>query len=383
MQHAHILTVWNPVFGPRVMEMHLELLIGRMKERRAGRGGEEDVYVWWGKVRSAHRQQPLPHLQQILSIDVELQRASPERETHLYITDYRSLYVAHLGEVTAEDVRANDAAQVPEYYRKEQLNCDCWFKLWDIRRLVLDDTVQVVTELVKLRNQRYHGQPVSLYGGMVDLPLIVNETEPKRYFDDDWRQGEIGDQWWAEFDAEHAGLGVMERDLRENLFGDKAWGALESTTRTFIATAEKIFREHRSVEGFDYAAGAIEITKALESQCNAILMRALAKAPQEVRWLNVKGESVDVARDGRLSLERMGHYITGSQEVRDWLAAALTDGAWFTDQLAYVLLQLAQFRGPAAHHRRIGREEASHWRDQLMGIGCHGHLVRLAGIAPK
>jgi hypothetical protein len=57
---------------------------------------------------------------------------------------------------------------------------------------------------------------------------------------------------WAEFDAQSVGLGVMERELRENLFGDEVWMALEPAARTFIATAEKIFRDHRSDPAFAF-----------------------------------------------------------------------------------------------------------------------------------
>jgi len=90
----------------------------------------------------------------------------------LHLTDYRSLYVAEVGEITDEDVRTTDqAAQVPPYYTGHAI--DFWFQLWDIRRLVTDDTPGVIEELRHLRHTGYHDRPVSLYGGVVDLPLVV------------------------------------------------------------------------------------------------------------------------------------------------------------------------------------------------------------------
>ncbi|MBA3894017.1 MAG: hypothetical protein H0X69_10025 [Gemmatimonadales bacterium] len=50
-----------------------------------------------GKVRSRKRQQPLKHLPHIQEIAAEL-AGEDTRECHLYLTDYRSLYV---GEVDA------------------------------------------------------------------------------------------------------------------------------------------------------------------------------------------------------------------------------------------------------------------------------------------
>ena len=59
---------------------------------------------------------------------------------------------------------------------------------------------------------------------------------------------------WAEFNAEGgAGVAASERELRENLIGKTAWAALEPTARVFIATAEKLFREHREDPAFDSA----------------------------------------------------------------------------------------------------------------------------------
>ena len=70
-----------------------------------------------------------------------------------------------------------DPAHVPAYYRHQSLRCDCWFKLLDIRRLAQDDTLAVIAELKRLRNVHYNDRPVSLYGGMVDLPLVVTRED--------------------------------------------------------------------------------------------------------------------------------------------------------------------------------------------------------------
>ena len=69
------------------------------------------MYVWWGKLRSPNRQAPLPHLDEILALDDAIADESRDLELHLYLTDYRSLYVAHLGGVTVEDMRLVDAEE--------------------------------------------------------------------------------------------------------------------------------------------------------------------------------------------------------------------------------------------------------------------------------
>src|SRR5690554_2976788 len=127
----HLVAVWNPATAEDAMEAHLELLLELMTRYRRGEVGEDEVYVWWGKIRSSNRMQPLAHLQDILRLDAEqlggfTEDGVVEREVHLYLTDYRSLYVAHVGEITADDVRQEDddpTAHIPSMYQPD-VNCD-------------------------------------------------------------------------------------------------------------------------------------------------------------------------------------------------------------------------------------------------------------------
>ena len=182
----HLVGVWNPSYEADAMDEHIEVLLRHARAFRDGKADNDEVYVWWGKLRSPYRQAPLPHLSEILKFDSVLSSEDGEGEVHLYLTDYRSLYVAHVGEISAEDVRENkdELDHMPAYYRTVDRAADCWFRLWDIRRLVLDDTPAVTQELRALRNTRYHDQRVSLYGGMVDLPLIVTRPDGVRWFDE-------------------------------------------------------------------------------------------------------------------------------------------------------------------------------------------------------
>ena len=149
---------WRPRTLPR--SLVLDDLSGRRfarpiawAERRARKEiEEEDVYVWWAKVRSANRLEVLPHREYVLAID---EQCKAGRETHLYLTDYRSLYVGQVGEITAEDVVAETPGErdhMPAYYR--DLQVDFWFRLFDIRRLAANDTVDVIAQVPHLRNTR-------------------------------------------------------------------------------------------------------------------------------------------------------------------------------------------------------------------------------------
>ena len=86
----HLLTVWNPSYASDAMDEHLRVLLHWAGEWKKGEANQDDVYVWWGKIRSPNRKGPLPHQDAITTIDEQVQAGT---ETHLYLTDYRSLYV--------------------------------------------------------------------------------------------------------------------------------------------------------------------------------------------------------------------------------------------------------------------------------------------------
>jgi hypothetical protein len=68
----HLVTVWNPSYGADVIESHIMLLRELARQFRQGDEEDENVYVWWGKIRSPHRQQPLSHIDEILALEKEL-----------------------------------------------------------------------------------------------------------------------------------------------------------------------------------------------------------------------------------------------------------------------------------------------------------------------
>ena len=382
----HILGVWNPSYASDAMEATLQLLLGQAAAFRAGRLPEEEVYVWWGKIRSSNRQAPLPHLAQIRALDEELSGDDgPTREIHLYLTDYRSLYVAHVAEVTTDEIRndATEADHVPAFYAEREYNCDCWFRLFDIRRIVVDDTPAVVQELKQLRNTHYDDRPVSIYGGMVNLPLLVTRPDGMRFFEPDVRARLTDERFWVEFDAERSGIASMERELRDNVVGIDAWLALDPTVRSFAASAEAVFRGHRADPGFDFSGVLIDFAKAFEVQVNLLVRHALSRAPDRERLANVNGRTVDIA-DGTLwSLGELAHILSGEQEVNSALKRRLVNGEWFTASLPPILRELSEVRNPAAHAVRVAREQATRVRNRVLGIGTESTLARLGSVSVR
>ncbi len=113
----HLVTVWNPAYAGDALEAHVRLLLEWNERVTKNVATPDDRYVWWGKVRSSQRQQPMPHLGDVLALgaDASTRAVDDPRETHLYLTDFRSLYVADVADITADDMLAEDAVHVPPY----------------------------------------------------------------------------------------------------------------------------------------------------------------------------------------------------------------------------------------------------------------------------
>ncbi len=374
----HLVAVWNPSYVADAMDEHQAMLLRPIAAHPGEKRSLEDAYVWWGRIRSGHRRSALTHLDQVLSLSEGLETRGAELQ--LYLTDFRSLYVGDVLEVTDDDVR-DDKEHVPAYYGAH--HCDCWFRLGDLRQLVEDDTVQVIAELAKLRNTAYHDQPVSIYGGMVNLPLIVTRADGIRFFAPEEREALLEGRYWAEEDAQRAGLGPIERDLRENLFGETAWNALDPTVRGFLASAEHTFRTSRGTPGFDFSGVLVNLAKACEVQAGLIVRAGLRGAPETDRLVNIDGSVRDLGTARAVGLGALGRVISEEPAIHRRLEQRLSDGQWLVNQFAYVLKELARYRNPAAHSEAVGFGDAARLRGQLLGIGCYGDLVRLAGVAAK
>ncbi len=360
-EHLRILAEWNERF--------------HRQEAEAG-----DVYVWWPRLRSPNRKQPLPHLDEILALDKQIEA---QIETHLYLTDYRSLYVGLISDIAIEHPREHDDLDhLPAY--AHEIPADMFFMLDDIRRLVADDTVATIEELARLRNVRYHGAPVSLYGGMTDLPLIVQRPEPRHWFADDGSLTE--GRLWAEHDLMMRGeTDKMSRELRENLFGDDVWRHLEYSTRVFLASAEATFRARRHDPAYDFSVVAVEYAKAIETEANALIFRPLRKLYSKG---NSQGRRVRV-NDGELDLgDVVPHQTLGTlvvllsknTEIRKAVQAVFqqkADAEFVMGELSAYLTDIADRRNPAAHSHKMSREDCLKLRERIIGIGVEGMISRI------
>lgn len=401
-EHRHLVSVWNPSYAADPMDDHLAVLRDLARRYRRREIAEHEVYVWWAKLRSSERPHPLLHQQAVAGVADQLQRA-PCEETHLYLTDYRSLYVGQLVAIAFNDVRPAAACKlhIPNYVCQRtpppagtsgrarrspppyRHHADCWLKLTDIRRIVADDTPGVIQELSQLHNVRENGRRVSPYSSMHDFPLIVTRPQSQRFFEPDERDHDSGRWWWAELDAERGqGVSLVERDLRDNVLGADVWQRLEPTARAFVAGAEMIFRQHRNDPAFDFSQVIVSMGKAIEVQMRWLVRAAVAACP-EGRTVQIHGEAVDLL-DATRKMPTLGQ-LTCSMDYPPFRRALerLGDGAYLVGDFRRMLDRFLPVRNRAAHDSPVLLGEAAKWRDDFLGVGRAGILERFALVHPK
>ena len=380
----HLLTVWNPSYATDPLDEHLRILLDWANRYSNGTADFEDVYVWWAKLRSANREAPkLPHHDDIMALQPQVDRGI---ETHLYLTDYRSLYVAHIEDIVDENVLEDaEEEHMPEYYRQQR--ADLWFRIIDMRRIVSNDTVAVIEELKQLGNTRYHDRPVSLYGGMFELPLIVTRDDGRQWFPE--ATSLTDGRLWVQHDADLRGqTAAMARELRDNLLGPAVWSALDPTTRTFLASADAVYRQRRDDPGFDFSAPAIEYSKAVEAELNALIFplirEPLSRATYAERTANVDARPLDLGEDvPHQPLGTLVNLLKHDDAMKRGIRLAFTntnDAKWLLGELPSHLDPIVAIRNPAAHTARLDRQDVADLRARILGIGCEGLITQIARV---
>jgi hypothetical protein len=172
-------------------------------------------------------------------------------------------------------------------------------------------------------------------------------------------------------------------DLRENVLGEEAWNGLDLSTRTFTASAEQIFRTNRGDPGFDFSGVVVNLAKALEVQVTTLVRRALASAPENERTVCIDDKQIDVTKGRPLALGTLGHVLAKDQKIREALKPRLINGEWLLTKGGPVLQAFSSHRNPAAHSHVVSRDAARRLRNQLLGVGCLGDLVQLAGTRSR
>jgi len=190
----------------------------------------------------------------------------------------------------------------------------CLWSLGSSRRSFAPETGKGrIRKLKRLNNNRYHDGPVSLYGGMVDLPLIVTRPDEVSWFRD--------------------------RDL---LTDGQLWAEREPELNAFLLPA-------------------------LRTVC--------AGKPEADRSVLLDGRTLDLGQPlPRRSLGAMLALLKKKPVLERGVRRAFStaDAGWILGELSHALRRIVESRNPAAYGKKTSKDEASARRAEVMGIGRMG-----------
>ena len=82
-----------------------------------------------------------------------------------------------------------------------------------------------------------------------------------------------------------------------------------------------------------------------------------------------------------LTLGQLAHVLS-DREMHQFITTRGSAAGWLTSSFPSIADRLAEGRNLAAHEARVSLEQATVIRDRILGVGCEGDLVKLAGCAP-
>lgn len=338
----NLLILFNHYYEPNVIEKHIEIL-------------KEKGSVAFGKVKSklnAH---------QAINLD-SYSTISPSNPLQLFLTDYSTLFVAKVTQITP----SKPYASAPGYYEQKGLEVEAWFLIKDMRELVHKDFEAIRDYYLSgFTTPSYGNHTYAIYGNQYQYPLIVQMKEEIDYFPQDGGLYYPNIYKSQEFQKTKSNLihycfGKLNQKLHPNSFEN-------------LIFAEMEFDQNKENKLYDFSGVAIKYGKAVEYEAY-LLFRAiffsLAKIKKEILDIRfeVQGKSYTIA-DMQNFKPNLGTY---KFLLFHWLISETLEKSkirWVGNRLADSLSVVQKIRNFSAHEGKVSLEEIIELREKILGIG--------------
>ena len=283
MPHVpQLLMVWNPLYEPRTVKVHVDLL----------RKPVTDPYVWWGRIYAGSakmdRQTLKAKWDYVFKLDKQARK--DRRDLVVFVTDYQSLHALRVERVKLGPAMPEEATdRIPDYYREDGRKVGLWFKVRDVRALTHYQlrTLEYFREMLgPVRNSFALGDrlPYDPYAAFkYEYPIIVQADAADRLFDTtELAQRSKGAKLFAELPETvfPPDLQTILSELESEI--DFIWNDLRDNSRIFLACARLVEKRYASLNNFDFSAALCEVAKAMETELIDGLLSKLFQIPATV-----------------------------------------------------------------------------------------------------
>jgi hypothetical protein len=252
-----LLVLYNPYYNQEMVEDHVRIL-GCFDEQTQAKVG-------FGKIRSKIRN--YEHSKEE-KIDALYEEISPQKPLQLFLTDFSSMYVCYVEQVTDQ---LPEGVKAPVYY--EQLDVEKWFVVSDIREIAHNDFAYVRDQvLVGFTTPNYGNHTYALYGNRYDYPLEVEQKEPLNYFE---AYAEGNRHFTQVFKSNK--YATTQQELIHYAYGKEILYAMHPDSMESIVHAEMVYAEHKENATYDFASVVVQYAKAFENELYYFLRQLFEK----------------------------------------------------------------------------------------------------------
>ena len=374
--------VWNPLYEPRTVKVHVDLL----------RKQSSDPYVWWGRIYAGSSKMDRRTLKEKWDyvFKLEKQARKDRRQLVVFVTDYQSLHALRVDRIKlGPSMPEEPGDRIPDYYREDGRKVGLWFQVRDVRALTHYQlrTLEYFREMLgPVRDSFALGNRLSYdpYAAFkYDYPVVVEADTADRLFDRrELAQYSKSAKLFAELPETvfPPDLQTILSELEEELAF--IWNDLRDNSRIFLACARLVEKRYASLNNFDFSAAFCEVAKAMETELIDGLLSKLFQIPAAI-W-----EHEAISENSRLPVHARNRSLGGATATLRHLGlseppaslAALTalsgpDASWIR-----WLEQFTKLRNLALHRGVVSYDDYwKAWRETLDEGGKTGILpvVRL------
>ncbi len=365
----NLLILYNPYYNQEMVEDHVRIL-GSFDEQTQARVG-------FGKIRSKIRNYEHSKEERI---DTLYDDISPQKPLQLFLTDFSSMYVCYVEQVTDQ---LPEGVQAPVYY--EQLDVEKWFVVSDIREIARHNFAYVRDQvLVGLTTPNYGNHTYALYGNRYDYPLEVAQKEPLNYFE---AYAEGKRHFTRVFRSNQ--YTTTQHDLIHYVYGREILYAMHPDSMESIIYAEMVYAEHRENATYDFASVVVQYAKAFENE----LYYFLRKLFKQLMGYDETLETLTYQVQGRdfTLYDYLHHkpnigtnkYLLSQSEIYNVYTAyySYKTHSQLLNLLKYdiknAINPIQTIRNEASHGGSISKTQCQQIRNLILGIGQESIMARL------
>lgn len=265
----HFYLTFNPYLNESMEPGHTqahefyEYLVKNIKKK-------EKPYAYWGKIINANRESKVDFekLEQIQKHNSDLGVS-----THLYITDFKNLWVGKVDSVHS-DIDENDDFQTLEFYKGKKV--EVWFKISDFTLIDHgpESTARALSQFYidnDFMNLKIHA--LSPFTTAIRYPTFIQDKKGELYFDQlDDSEGPLALKYNPAIDS--TTLDTILRSLYSHAIPENLYKLIPHSARTEIEGAEIDMLEKRQ---HNVSKIAFSYIKAMEIILNDLIIHHIKR----------------------------------------------------------------------------------------------------------